>query len=40
LTPKTPLMAVVRIEATRLDGNPLQADTTVEHLMRVFGDRC
>ncbi|MBN8733071.1 MAG: DUF3142 domain-containing protein [Acidobacteria bacterium] len=38
LTPKTPLMAVVRIEAKKMDGNPLQADQTVEHMMRVFDD--
>jgi hypothetical protein len=38
LTPKTPLMAVVRIETKGLSGNPLQADQTADHLMRVFDD--
>lgn len=38
LTPKTPLMAVVRIEAKNPDGNPLQADQVTDHLMRVFDD--
>lgn len=38
LTPKTPLMAVVRIESRNLDGNPFQADQAAAQLMRVFGD--
>jgi len=38
LTPKTPLMAVVRIEAKKIDGNPLQADQAAGHLLRVFDD--
>lgn len=38
LTPKTPLMAVVRIEGGSFSGNPLQADQTAEHLLRVFDD--
>ncbi|MCC7234465.1 MAG: DUF3142 domain-containing protein [Bryobacterales bacterium] len=38
LTPKTPLMAVVRIETKNLNGNPLQADQAAGQLMRVFGD--
>lgn len=38
LTPKTPLMAVVRIETKNVSGNPVQADQTADHLMRVFDD--
>ncbi|MEP7362562.1 MAG: DUF3142 domain-containing protein [Acidobacteriota bacterium] len=38
LTPKTPLMAVVRIEGTSFRGTSDQADQTADHLMRVFDD--